>query len=255
MGRSLTLTTLEGVPEIATGADLCALTLTALDRSAVTLAAGDVLVYASKIVAKAEGRYAALAAVTPSARAKELARVCGKDPRVVELVLGESSEVMRCIPGTIIVRHRLGYVLANAGIDESNLADAADEARVLLLPVDADASARQLRVRLRERSGVDVAVVIIDSLGRAWRNGVIGTALGVSGLAALVDLRGTPDRRGRPLKITEVGAADELAAAASLVMGQASEGTPIVHARGVPYARRNGNAAELLRPLERDLFK
>ncbi|MEO7403227.1 MAG: coenzyme F420-0:L-glutamate ligase [Burkholderiales bacterium] len=255
MARSLTLTTLDGVPEVAAGDDLCALTLAALDRSVVALAPGDVLAFASKIVAKAEDRYAVLAEVTPSARAKELAGLCGKDPRVVELVLAESSEVMRCIPGTIIVRHRLGHVLANAGIDESNLDGQSGQARVLLLPIDPDGSARQLRAQFHERTGVDVAIVIVDSLGRAWRNGVVGTALGVSGLAALVDLRGTPDRGGRPLRITEVGAADELAAAASLVMGQAGEGTPIVHARGVPYARRDGSAAELLRSLDKDLFK
>jgi coenzyme F420-0:L-glutamate ligase / coenzyme F420-1:gamma-L-glutamate ligase len=254
MSRQLTLTALDGVPEVAPGADLVALTLAALAQSNATLAQGDVVVFASKIVAKAEGRYVALVEVRPSARAIELAAQSAKDARVVELILAESSEVMRCVPGTLIVRHRLGCVLANAGIDESNLvADVAD--KVLLLPLDPDASAAQLRAALRERTGIDVPVLIIDSLGRAWRQGVIGTAIGVSGLAALVDLRGTPDRRGRALKVTEVGAADELAAAASLVMGQADEGTPIVLARGVPYARREARARELLRPLAKDLFR
>jgi coenzyme F420-0:L-glutamate ligase / coenzyme F420-1:gamma-L-glutamate ligase len=251
----LELTALDGVPEVAPGADLATIVLDALRATGLALEAGDALVLAQKIVSKAEGRYVDLATVVPSARAHELAARCGKDPRVIECVLGESTEVMRCVPGVIVVRHRLGHVLANAGIDESNLAADGAAERVLRLPVDPDASCMRLRTALRERTGVDPGVLVNDTLGRAWRIGVAGAALGVSGLPAVVDLRGRPDRRGRPLRITQVAAADELAAAASLVMGQAAEGTPIVHVRGLALERRDGSACELLRPIEQDLFR
>jgi coenzyme F420-0:L-glutamate ligase/coenzyme F420-1:gamma-L-glutamate ligase len=192
--------------------------------------------------------------VTPSPRAVELASATAKDPRVVELILAESTEVLRQRPGAIIVAHRLGYVLANAGIDMSNVGPDGAE-RALLLPADPDRSCRELRTRLRERTGIDAAVLIIDSFGRAWRNGTVGTAIGVSGFPALADLRGQPDLFGRPLQITEVGLADELAAAASLMMGQAGEGAPVVLARGVPYERRESGIQELIRPKAQDLFR
>lgn len=179
----------------------------------------------------------------------------GKDPRVVELILRESAEVVRMRPGVIITAHRLGFVMANAGIDASNVEDGEGQEIVLLLPEDPDASAKRLRQQLRARAQVDVAVIINDSFGRAWRLGTIGTAIGVSGLPALLDLRGSPDRTGRRLQVTEVGVADEVAGAASLLMGQAAEGRPIVHVRGFPYPRREGNAAELVRPREADLFR
>jgi coenzyme F420-0:L-glutamate ligase/coenzyme F420-1:gamma-L-glutamate ligase len=216
------------------------------------LCEGDVLVFAQKIVSKAEGRTADLATVVPSARAIDLAEKTLKDPRLVELILSESSEVLRHRPGVLIVLHRLGLILANAGIDRSNVAGAE---RALLLPVDPDASAARIRADLRTKTGVDVPVLIIDSIGRAWRLGTVGTAIGVSGMAALLDLRGQLDLHGRPLETTEIGLADELAAAASLTMGQAAEGTPIVLARGVPYSRRDGRATELLRPKDKDLFR
>ena len=252
MARQLHLTALDGIPEIEPGADLAAVTLAGLRNSDIALQVGDVLVVAQKIVSKAEGRYVDLATVTPLATAREWALICGKDPRVVELIVQESTAVMRCVPGLIVVRHRLGFVMANAGVDESNL-DRSD--RALLLPIDPDASCARLRAALRDRAGVDVGVVMNDSFGRAWRVGAVGTALGVSGVPGVVDLRGQRDRRGRALNNTEVALADELAAAASLIMGQAAEGTPIVHARGVPYARRDGTMRELLRPLDRDLFQ
>jgi coenzyme F420-0:L-glutamate ligase/coenzyme F420-1:gamma-L-glutamate ligase len=170
---------------------------------------------------------------------------------LVELILQESSEILRRRKGLLIVRHRLGFSLANAGIDASNVAFG----HVLLLPEDPDASAARIRGDLRARTGIDVGVLIIDSLGRPWRMGTVGTAIGVSGLPALLDLRGRPDMNGRPLETTEIGLADESAAAASLVMGQADEGTPIVLARGVPYARREGRARDLLRPEHEDLFR
>ncbi len=248
---TLLLKSLPGIPPITAAADLAQITLDGLQAAGEKLAAGDVLVFAQKIVSKAEGRSVALDGVVPSARACALAQESDKDPRVVELVLRESSEVLRSRQGLLIVRHRLGFSLANAGIDASNVTDG----HVLLLPVDPDASARRIRRDLQERTGIDAAVLIIDSFGRPWRMGTVGTAIGVSGLPAVLDLRGQPDLNGRPLMTTEIGLADELAAGASLVMGQAAEGTPIVLARGVPYARTEGSAHDLLRPPDKDLFR
>jgi coenzyme F420-0:L-glutamate ligase/coenzyme F420-1:gamma-L-glutamate ligase len=256
MGGSatLTLTALAGVPNVKEGDDLVGIILSALEASALALQAGDVVVLAQKIVSKAEGRTVDLSAVTPSVRARELAVASEKDPRVVELILAESTEVLRSRPGAIIVAHRLGFVCANAGIDQSNVGGQGDD-RVLLLPKDPDASSAAIRHELENRTGVDVAVLIIDSIGRAWRNGTIGTAIGVSGLPGLLDLRTRPDLYGRPLQTSELGLADELASAASLIMGQAAEGRPIVLARGVPYDRREGTVRELIRPKEMDLFR
>jgi coenzyme F420-0:L-glutamate ligase/coenzyme F420-1:gamma-L-glutamate ligase len=251
--RSLTLTALEGVPEVRAGDDLAATLFSALARTGITLATGDVLVIAQKIVSKSEGRIVALAGVRPSARALELAKITGKDARLLELVLAESTEVLRAKKDVIVVEHRLGYVMANAGIDQSNV-DGGEET-ALLLPLDPDASCQRLREALRDRTGSDCAVVINDSFGRAWRNGVVGVALGVAGLPGLLDQRGTPDRFGRKLKITQIGVADELASAASLIMGQADEGYPAVHARGVPYTRREGSVRELLRDRTMDMFR
>ena len=253
MQRHLRITALPGIPEVQRGAALCALLLAALERADIAPQAGDVLVLAQKIVSKAEGRLIYLNDVTPSSRAQELAREAGKDARFVEIILRESRKVLRVKPGIIIVEHQLGFVMANAGIDQSNV-PGGDEA-VLLLPENPDASAQRLRKQLHEQSGVAVAVLIIDSFGRAWRNGVTGTAIGVAGMPALVDLRGNKDREGRTLKVTQVAAADELAAAASLVMGQADEGTPAVLVRGFPYALREGGISELLRPETEDLFR
>ncbi len=249
---TLSLTALPGIPTVTAGADLVRLVLEATERSGVTLAEGDVLVLAQKIVSKAEGRRVRLAEVSPSARARNLARTVEKDPRLVELILQESQEVLRARPGVLIVVHRLGFVLANAGIDASN-ADGEDS--VLLLPLDPDASAERLRRGFYAALGATLGIVINDSFGRAWRLGTVGTAIGVAGLPGLVDLRGRPDRNGRALRVSEVGAADELAAAASLLMGQGDEGRPVIHARGFPYARRAGRAGELLRPAPLDLFR
>jgi coenzyme F420-0:L-glutamate ligase/coenzyme F420-1:gamma-L-glutamate ligase len=248
----LRLRPLRGVPRVVAGDDPAAIALAALEGANESLRDGDVLVFAQKIISKAEGRSIDLAEVTPSARALRLADETEKDPRLVELILQESSEVLRYRPGLLIVVHRLGFVLANAGIDRSNVDG---DARVLLLPVDPDGSAARIRSEVKRKTGVDIGVLIIDSLGRAWRMGTIGTAIGISGLPGLIDLRGRPDLNGRPLETTEIGFADELAAAASLMMGQADEATPIVLARGVPYARRDGAAHELVRPKERDLFR
>lgn len=253
--RQLTLTGLPGIPEIERGAPLARLLVEAVTSAGLALESGDVLVIAQKIISKAEGRRVRLADVTPGARAAQLAGVVNKDPRLVELMLRESKAVLRAKPNVLIVEHRLGFVMASAGIDQSNVPHAPDEACVLLLPEDADASARALRAALREVCGVEVGIVINDSFGRAWRNGVTGVAIGVAGIPAVVDLRGRPDRNARPLEVTIVAAADELAAAASLVMGQRDEGIPAVLARGFPYAGRESSVQELVRPRAEDLFR
>ena len=251
----LTLRALDGVPMIKSGDDLAGIVLTALAAADLSLQDGDVVVLAQKIVSKAEGRLIELSGIEPSTKAIEIAKQSDKDPRVVELILAESDEVLRVRPGAIIVAHRLGFVAANAGIDQSNIGNGDEDDHVLLLPLDPDGTCARLRGEFKARTGTDVAVVIIDSIGRAWRNGTVGTAIGVSGMAGLLDLRTKPDLFGRPLKTSELGLADELASAASLIMGQSSEGRPVVLARGVPYARRDGNAHELIRPKEIDLFR
>ena len=246
----LSVTAPSGIGQITQGDDLCAIVVDALAREGETLAASNVIVLAQKIVSKAEGRLIDLAGIKPSDQARKLAGETEKDPRVVELILGESQSVLRARPGLIIVRHRLGYVLANAGIDASNVA----EGQVLLLPEDPDRSCVAIRAELERTTGVAVGVIISDSLGRAWRLGTTGTALGSAGLPALKDLRGAPDMFGRPLQASEIGFADELAAAASIVMGQADEARPIALVRGVPYPHEDGRGADLIRPAKLDLF-
>jgi coenzyme F420-0:L-glutamate ligase/coenzyme F420-1:gamma-L-glutamate ligase len=251
----LELIALDGVPLVVAGDDLATITLDAFARSGVALEERDVLVVAQKIVSKSEGRLVQLETVEASPRAREIALTVEKDPRLVEIILGESREVLRMRAGIIVVEDVRGLVLANAGVDASNVNADGGNGSVLLLPADPDASAARLRASLREKTGRDIAVVINDSIGRAWRNGTIGTAIGVSGLPALLDLRGTPDLFGRMLRTTDLGLADEVAAAASLLMGQAGEGRPLVLVRGVPYARRDGTAHELLRPKAFDFFR
>ncbi len=253
-GRALVLTALPGVPFVQPGDDLARLLGDAVAVQGLVPEPGDVLVVAQKIVSKAEGRQVDLATVTPSSRALAYARDTGKDPRLVELVLGESRAVLATRMGVMIVEHRLGHVMANAGIDRSNV-EGGDDAQVLLLPRDPDASARALRERLAERFGAGPAVIVSDSFGRPWRHGTVGIALGAAGLPALADLRGRPDLYGRPLEITEVGFADEIAAAASLLMGQAAEATPAVWVRGLAWELPERPAAALLRPAAEDLFR
>ena len=231
--------------------------MTALAQTGITLANDDILVFAQKIISKAEGRLVNLATIQPSQRATELAVQTEKDPRLVELILQESREILRTRPGTIVVEHKLGFICANAGIDHSNVASTGDIAEewVLMLPENPDRSADTIRAAIQARTGKQIGILIIDSHGRAWRNGTVGVAIGISGLPGLQDLRGTPDLFGFRLRITQVGVADELAAAASLIMGQASEGTPVVHVRGFPYPLREGSLQELLRPKDQDLFR
>jgi coenzyme F420-0:L-glutamate ligase/coenzyme F420-1:gamma-L-glutamate ligase len=252
--RELRLVALPGIPLVQPGDDLAAMIVDAAGRCGERLRDGDVLVVAQKIVSKAEGRLVRLSSVRPSDRARALAAETGKDARLVELVLRESEEVVRVAREVIIVAHRLGFVMANAGIDQSNVESGGGDA-VLLLPEDPDGSCARLRAALRGREGADVAVIVNDSHGRAWRNGSVGVALGAAGLPALIDLRGRRDLFDRTLRVTELGLADELASAASILMGQADEGRPVVLARGVPYERREGCARELVRPRELDLFR
>ena len=253
----LTLAPLFGIPLIRQGDNLADIVLNALQENIIVLEDNDILVFAQKIVSKAEGRAVNLVSVTPSQRAIELAEQTQKEPRLVELILQESNEVLRTRLGTIIVEHKLGFVCANAGIDHSNVAGTGNTAEewVLLLPAEPDRSAALIRKEILSKTGKQIGILIIDSHGRAWRNGTVGVAIGISGLPGLQDLRGHADLFEFTLRITQVGVADELAAAASLVMGQAAEGTPIVHVRGFPYALREGSLKELIRPKEQDLFR
>lgn len=230
--------------------------ISGLTRTQIALESGDILVIAQKIVSKSENRFVNLSSVSPSRRARDLAPQIDKDARLIELVLQESKSILRLRPGTIIVEHRLGFVCANAGIDHSNVStEAGDDDWVLLLPEDPDHSARLIRRTIEDWCQQSVGVLIIDSHGRAWRLGTVGVAIGFSGLPGIEDLRGDADLFGRTLQVTQVGAADELAAAASLVMGQAAEGNPVVHARGFPYSLREGSLRELIRPEEEDMFR
>lgn len=263
----LTLTPLPSIPLIRPGDNLAGIILAALHASSLILHDNDILVITSKIVSKAEGRLVNLGTVEISPEAIDLSARSEKDPRLCELLLRESNEILRIRPGTVIVEHKLGFVCANAGIDHSNMpppqtsevskdfGSLPAEDWVLLLPENPDRSAAEIRHKLEAASGKRLGVMIIDSHGRAWRLGTVGMAIGLSGLPGHVDERGWKDLFGYTLQITVVGVADELAAAASLVMGQAAEGTPVVHVRGFPYPLREGSLGELLRPKEQDLFR
>lgn len=254
---SLVLTPLNHIPLIEPGDDLAELLIQSLDTAGIQLRDGDILVLAQKIVSKAEGRLVNLTTVEPSTRANELADITKKDARLLELILRESQAVLRTGFNTIIVEHRLGFICANAGIDHSNVRGpwGNEDNWVLLLPEDPDASARRLQEKINAHSHVKIGVSIIDSHGRAWRNGTVGVTIGLAGVPGVVDMRGAPDLFGFRLRITQIGAADELAAAASLMMGQAAEGSPAVHVRGFPYALRDSALSELIRPKEQDLFR
>jgi coenzyme F420-0:L-glutamate ligase/coenzyme F420-1:gamma-L-glutamate ligase len=255
MPREVTLTPLSGIKMVEPGDDLGAITVAALRDNGVVPEDGDVLVVAQKVVSKAERRYVDVATVRPSERAIALAAEVDKDPRFVEVVLSEATRVVRHRPGLLIVEHRLGFVMANAGIDHSNVAAQDGGERVLLLPVDPDGSAHTLRQRLMEVFGVGIGIIISDSFGRPWRKGTVGVAIGAAGLPAFVDLRGHPDLFGRELLVTETGFADEIAAAAGLLMGQADEAVPIVLVRGLAWSAPDMPAAALVRPVEHDLFR
>jgi coenzyme F420-0:L-glutamate ligase/coenzyme F420-1:gamma-L-glutamate ligase len=251
----LTLIPLAGIKLVEPGDDLGAIAVAALAANGRLPEAGDVLVVAQKIVSKAEGRYVDVTTIEPSERAIALAAEVDKDPRFVEIVLSESKRVVRHRPGLLIVEHRLGLVMANGGIDHSNLPAAEAGERVLLLPTDPDGSARALREHMRRSFGTDIAVIVSDSFGRAWRKGTVGVALGSAGLPALIDMRGHPDLFGRELLVTETGFADEIAAAAGLLMGQADEAVPMVLVRGLAWSAPEVPASALIRPAEHDLFR
>jgi coenzyme F420-0:L-glutamate ligase/coenzyme F420-1:gamma-L-glutamate ligase len=257
MASQLTVTGLRGVPLVQEGDDLAAVTLAAYAETGLAPQDGDVLVVAQKIVSKAEGRIVDVSSVDPSPDAVALAAKVQKDPRLVEVVMSESRRIVRHRQNLMIAEHRLGYVMANAGIDHSNVApdDGSGTERVLLLPVDPDASAERLRGDLAGRVGKRIAVIISDSFGRPFRRGTVGIALGAAGLPAIIDWRGQPDLFGRKLEVTETGFADEIAAAASLVQGQAAEATPIVLVRGLSWSAPDAPGAALVRPPEHDLFR
>jgi coenzyme F420-0:L-glutamate ligase/coenzyme F420-1:gamma-L-glutamate ligase len=252
MSSHLEAIALPGIPLVQPGDDLAQLIREALLRADLSLTSGDVLVIAQKVVSKAEGRFARLDRVRPSAEALRLAAQAGKDPRLVEVILSESRAVVRVRDNLIITRHRLGMVVANAGVDDSNVAAATDGEVVLMLPEDPDASCARIA---RALAPGHVGVVINDSVGRAWRRGQIGTAIGCWGLDALRDLRGQRDLFGRELRVSEAAVADELASLAALLQGQAGEGQPVVLVRGgFADPASPGTAADLIRPLEQDLF-
>jgi coenzyme F420-0:L-glutamate ligase/coenzyme F420-1:gamma-L-glutamate ligase len=240
-------------PLVEAGTDLVAALLHCLSGGALALQDGDVVAFAQKVISKAEGRQINLSTVAPTAAALELSAVVQKDPRLVELILRESRRIVRTAKDVLIVEHRLGFIMANAGIDQSNVSGSSESA--LLLPEDPDLSAHNLRQALRERTGRSLAVLITDSFGRPWRVGTTGVAIGAAGIASIVDLRGTPDMFGRTLRVSVVGHADEIAAAASLVMGQGAERRPVVIVRGLAATAVHTPAKSLLRPSVEDLFR
>jgi coenzyme F420-0:L-glutamate ligase / coenzyme F420-1:gamma-L-glutamate ligase len=253
MTARLELFALPGLPMVRAGDDLPALILAGLDRAGQTLRDRDVVVIAQKIVSKAEGRTVDLAGVLPSAEAVALAAQVGKDPRIVQVVLSESTKVVRSRPNLMIMQHRLGFVMANAGVDQSNVAAADGHHRALLLPLDPDGSAAQIRAALARHA--DVGVIISDSFGRPWRRGTAGVAIGAAGIPSVIDLRGQPDLFGRTLEVSIIGFADEVAAAASLLQGQAAEGQPVVVVRGLDWTAPDMPVADVIRPPEEDLFQ
>jgi coenzyme F420-0:L-glutamate ligase/coenzyme F420-1:gamma-L-glutamate ligase len=253
MTARLEVFALPGIPMVRQGDDLPALILAGLGRAGQTLRPRDIIVVAQKIVSKAEGRMVDLAEVVPSAEAIALAAEVGKDPRIVQVVLSESVKVVRHRPNLMIMQHRLGFVMANAGVDQSNVAAADGHHRALLLPLDPDASAARIRAALAGHA--NVGVIISDSFGRPWRRGTAGVAIGAAGIPSVIDLRGQPDLFGRTLEVSIIGFADEVAAAASLLQGQAAEGQPVVIVRGLSWTAPDMPVADVIRPPEEDLFQ
>lgn len=253
MTTRLEVFALPGLPMVQAGDDLPALIRAGLDRAGQTLRDRDVVVIAQKIVSKAEGRTVDLADVTPSPQAIALAAKVAKDPRIVEVVLAESTKVVRSRPNLMIMQHRLGFVMANAGVDQSNVAEPDGRHRALLLPLDPDASAARIRAALGQHA--NIGVIISDSFGRPWRRGTAGVAIGSAGLPSIIDLRGQPDLFGRTLEVSIIGFADEIAAAASLLQGQAAEAQPVVVVRGLTWTAPDVPVADVIRPPEEDLFQ
>lgn len=253
--QAISIWPLAGLPQVRPGDNLADLLGDAIDHSHLLPNPGDILVVTSKIVAKSEGRFVDLNDILPGTRALELAQLTGKDARLVEVILGEAREVVRATRHVIIVETRGGLILANAGVDQSNLSETDQGRRVLLLPEDADASAKKLKQKLDERYVTDLGVIISDSVGRPWRLGTLGLAIGAAGVPSLWDRRGEPDLAGRALEVTEVAFADAVAAAAVLAMGEGAEGTPAALVRGFATTASSRPASTLLRPRHEDLFR
>lgn len=252
MATALEIIALEGFPLVQPGQPLLPLIYRTLEQNRLSLRDGDILVLAQKIISKSENRFARLSETTPSPEATSLAQQCDKDARMVELVLRESTQVVRAKRGVLIVRHRLGHVMANAGLDQSNIGS--DEDLFLLLPEDPDASAQRIRADIKKDKGADVGVLINDSFGRPWRMGTTGVCIGCAGMQPVRDQRGEVDLFGKELQVTMPAKGDEIAATASLVMGEADEGTPIVLVRGLTNVTGTGQTSDLIRPIEEDLF-
>jgi len=248
--ESLRFEVISGIPLVNPGDPF----FNAIADAGLDLIDGDIVVVAQKIVSKAEGRQVALKDVTPSLEAHRLAAETDKDPALCQLILDESATVLRKKPGVIIVRHRLGHVGANAGIDQSNIEHAVGDS-ALLLPLDPDASARRLRDAIGAAGGCKIGVIVADSMNRPWRLGTIGGAIGCAGVEVLDDLRGGVDMFGRELKVAMVNRADSLAATATLLMGETVEGTPAVLVRGMAPIDTTQTTADMMRPLAEDLFK
>ena len=255
-GEAVSLLAIPDVPHVTPGDDLASIVVTAVEQSAIVVSDGDIFVIAQKVVSKAEGRYVDLRIVTPSSRAIELAKIVHKDPRLVEVILTESSEVVRFAPGVLIVAHRSGCVMANAGVDASNLKPDGDGGDlVLLLPLNAGASCIKLRKKLENHFNCRIGVIVNDTVGRPWRNGSVGLALGVSGPPAVWDRIGQDDLYGRTLQVTQIGFADQIAAATALVMGEGAEGIPVVKVGNLFWESSETNGRELLRDKKQDLFR
>lgn len=254
----VTFQTIDHLPLIEPGDNLVEIIISALANDGGSIKEGDILIIAQKIVSKSENRYLSLNTITPSKEARELANEVDKDPRYVQAVLDESVKVIRKKPGVLIVEHRLGFIHANAGIDQSNIHHPGDSERLLLLPENPDASARKIRDDIQSTLNVDVAIIINDSMGRAWRNGTLGLTIGLAGIAPIDNRVGEKDLFGRELTVTAAAIADELAAGASLLMGQTNEKTPVVIARGFPLPKESPpetGTPVLLRDKEQDLFR
>lgn len=250
---NLNIQTLQGIPMVSNGDELDTIILRALESNEVQLETGDIVAIAQKIVSKAEDRLIRLSDITATEEAKTLADETEKDARLVQLILNESTEVVRKKPGVLIVRHKLGHIGANAGIDQSNIEN--DDEYALLLPIDPDESAARLKDRLDEALRVDVGILIVDSHNRPWRLGTIGGAIGCAGFQVLDDRRGGTDLFGRELKVTLINRADSIAALATLIMGETTEKTPVAIIKGFPDERLDGKASDINRPLEEDLFQ
>ena len=253
--NKIELIALEEIPLINEGDNLVEIILLALENNKISLNNGDILVIAQKISSKSESRYALLNEITPSPEANELSKKTDKDPRLVQLILNESKEVIRYRKGVIVVENNLGLIHANAGIDRSNIESDNENPRVLLLPLDPDKSAAEIQKEVLKQTEIKIGVIINDSSGRAWRNGIVGIAIGSSGAKVLSDLRGERDLFGNTLEVTEVGIADEIASAASLLMGQGKEGLPVVLVRGMKESSDMNNAKALIRKASEDLFR